>query len=274
MGYGVAVSYKNSVICVGGGDSKQCFRDVFSISFDGEKIHIHSLPSLPEPLMNSCGVINDDVIYIMGGLTTPTGETQNNFWCLDLKKSSNNCHWEKLDNLPAQSRMLATAGAFDGSVYLFGGTHLYSSENGLQRKYLQDCWKYVGNKWIPIAHLPFPLVATPSPAYASSSNLFLFGGDDGHFAENVFEIKDLHPGFRNEILGYDVHNNEWTVADHIPVFHKKDSASNPHNSIYAPVTTPLVRWGDKIVIAGGEARPGVRSNRVLIARLKKIKSFH
>ena len=269
MGYGVALTYKNSVICVGGGDSKHCYSDVFSITLNDNKIKIKYLASLPEPLMNSCGVIEDNVLYVIGGITTPTGETLNNFWCLDLKKTGSSHHWKKLEDFPGQSRMLATAGAFEGSIYLFGGTHLYHEGNGLQRKYLQDCWKYSGHKWKSVAELPIPLVATPSPAYAWSSKLILFGGDDGYYAKKIFEIKDLHPGFRNEVLSYDVAGDKWSVTDHIPVIHKTDSAFNPHNSVYAPVTTPLVIWDHKIVIAGGEARPGVRSNRVLIATPKK-----
>lgn len=269
MGYGVALTYNNSVICVGGGDSKQCYSDVFSITSDDNKIRINHLSSLPEPLMNSCGVISNDVLYIIGGTTSPTGETQNNFWCLSLKKSGKEHHWKKLETLPGKSRMLATAGAFDGSIYIFGGTHLYPSGQVLQREYLKDCWKYTDHKWKSIAELPYALVATPSPAYTSASSLFLFGGDDGSYAKQTFVIKDRHPGFRNEILSYDVYNNTWKVADRIPVDHKQDSATNPHNSVYAPVTTPLVIWHNKIVLAGGEARPGVRSNRVLVASAKK-----
>jgi N-acetylneuraminic acid mutarotase len=267
MGYGVALTYKNSVICVGGGDAKQCYSDVFSITFDGKLVHVSSLPSLPEPLMNACGVIGHDVLYILGGIKTPTGETQNNFWSLDLKSSPNRRHWKILANLPGKSRMLATAGSLNGDVYLFGGAHLFPSANALQREYLKDCWVYKVKmgKWKQIDDMPYPLVATPSPAYASGSHLSLFGGDDGYYAQKIPELKDRHPGFRNEILSYDATGNKWSVADYIPVDHKRDSVANPHNSIYAPVTTPLVIWHNKIVIAGGEARPGVRSNRVLVA---------
>ena len=271
MGYGVALTYKNMVLCIGGGDTKQCYRDVFSIRFDGKADHISSLPSLPQGLMNACGVIDDDVLYIMGGIKTPAGETQNNFWSLDLTATATGQgKWKILENLPGKSRMLATAGCVNGNIYLFGGAHLYPSRNTLQREYLKDCWVYTKEgKWKQVADLPYPLVATPSPAYPSDSHLLLFGGDDGANAQKTSELKDLHPGFRNEILSYDAANDKWSVADRIPVVHRKDSAANPHSSVYSPVTTPLVIWDDKIVIAGGEARPGVRSNRVLVATPKK-----
>ena len=266
MGYGVALTYNNSVICVGGGDTRQCYSDVFSLTFDGKQVHVTSLPSLPQPLMNACGVIDHDVLYVMGGIKTPAGETENDFWSLDLHASAHQKQWKVLPALPGKSRMLAIAGCLNGNVYVFGGTHLFPAGNSLQREYLKDCRVYTkDHQWRQLADLPYPLVATPSPAYVSGAHLLLFGGDDGFNGQKIFELKDLHPGFRNEILSYDPAKNKWNVADHILVHHRKDSAANPHNSVYAPVTTPLVIWQNKIVLAGGEARPGVRSNRVLMA---------
>jgi N-acetylneuraminic acid mutarotase len=271
MGYGVALTYKNSVLCIGGGDSKQCYSKVFSITFNGMAVDIKTLPSLPQALMNACGVIQDDVLYIMGGINTPAGETQSNFWSLDLNTvATGHQQWKTLVSLPGKSRMLATAACANGSIYLFGGAHLFPSGNTLGREYLKDCWLYTKDgKWKKLADLPYPLVASPSPAYESGSDLLLFGGDDGSYAQKISELKDLHPGFRNEILRYNAKKDEWSVVDQIPVVHRKDSAANPHNSIYSHVTKPFVIWHNKIVLAGGEARPGVRSNRVLVAIPKK-----
>ena len=164
--------------------------------------------------------------------------------------------------------MLATAGESAGNVYLFGGVHLVKKGNSLQRKYLKDCWEYnEQHGWRKIADLPYTLAATPSPAYnTGQSKLLLFGGDDGLNALKISELKDTHPGFRNDILSYNTITNSWSVAGIIPINKKADSVANPHNSLYAPVTTPLVIWNNNIVIAGGEARPAVRSNRVLIAK--------
>ncbi|MCH5720072.1 hypothetical protein [Niabella hibiscisoli] len=43
------------------------------------------------------------------------------------------------------------------------------------------------------------------------------------------------------------------------------SENNPGASTWAPVTTPLIVWDGKIILPQGEARPGVRTNRVLVA---------
>jgi N-acetylneuraminic acid mutarotase len=268
MAYGVALTYKGGVLCLGGGDAKQNYNDVFILSYSSGKIKTTFLPSMPSPLINACGVIINNVVYIMGGITTPTGVTENNFWILDLSAPAVSQKWKILQNLPGLSRMLATAGASKENVYLFGGVHLVKEDSALQREYLKDCWEYnEKQRWRKIADLPYTLAATPSPAYNTDRlQLLLFGGDDGLNALKVTELKDTHPGFRNEILSYNTITNSWSVAGKIPIDKKADSAANPHNSIYAPVTTPLVIWNNNIVIAGGEARPAVRSNRVLIAK--------
>ena len=55
----------------------------------------------------------------------------------------------------------------------------------------------------------------------------------------------------------------------MPVQKNNDAVLNPHGSVYAPVTTPLVIWNNAIIIPGGEARPAVRTNKVLYASVLK-----
>ncbi len=268
MAYGVALTYKNEVLCLGGGDAKKNYNDVFLLKYNSGKIKTTFLPPMPSPLINACGVIVNGKVYIMGGIKTPTGITENNFWSLDLSAPAGSQKWKIRKHVPGMSRMLATSGASEGNVYVFGGVHLVMADGKLQREYLKDCWEYNQAKgWGKIADLPYTLAATPSPAYnADPSHLLLFGGDDGLNALKVLELKDKHPGFRNEILEYNTITNAWSVMGKIPVDKKADSATHPQRSLYAPVTTPLVIWNKNIVIAGGEARPAVRSNKVLIAR--------
>lgn len=265
MGYGVALTYKDAVLCLGGGDLHNNYADVFILRYSSGKIKTTFLPSMPAPLINACGVLVDQTVYIAGGIRTPAGITENNFWSCDL--SSADKKWKILEPVPGPSRMLAVAGTLEGNVFVFGGVHLYAKDTILQREYLKDCWKYTpGKGWNEIATLPRPLAAAPSPAYnAGQSHLLLFGGDDGENASRVSELKDAHPGFRNEILAYNTITNSWSVSEKMPADKKSDAAKNPSASVYAPVTTPLVTWNNKIIIAGGEARPAVRSNKVLMA---------
>ena len=277
MGYGISLTWKNGFVCLGGGDAGRNYADAFILKYSAGKLATTSLPPMPAPLINSCGVIAEDILYVAGGITTPTGLSENNFWSLDL--SAPEKKWRVLTSLPGPSRMLAAAGTEEGKIYLFGGVHLANAQPAPagpardsappppQREYLTDCWEYnPGKGWKRIADLPHPVAAAPSPAYnAGQSHLVLFGGDDGAKASLAPELKDEHPGFTTEVLAYNTLTDSWSVMGKMPVDIRADAAANPHGSVYAPVTTPLVVWDGNVVIAGGEARPAVRSNKVLIA---------
>ena len=241
MGYGVSLTFGDGVVCMGGGNAGGNFSDVFILRYVGGKVSISSLPSMPAPVINGCGVIVGNIVYVV---------SENNFWCLDLAASVKK--WQVLPQLPGPSRMLAAAGAYEDKVYVFGGVHLTADAVPV-REYLRDCWEYApGKGWRRIADLPHALAAAPSPAYnAGQSHLMLFGGDDGALASQVAVLKDGHPGFRKDVLAYNTLTASWSVMG---------TAPSP-----APVTTPLVIWDGNIVIAGGEARPAVRTNKVLIA---------
>lgn len=267
LGYGVSLTYNDGVVCLGGGDATQNYSDVFSLKYINGTIEIQVLPSMPAPLINACGTILNNIIYITGGIRTTTGITENDFWCLDMTATEKK--WKILEPFPGNSRMLATAGTNNGSFFVFGGVHLVYKDSIMHREYLKDCWKYkIGIGWIRIADLPHAIAAAPSPAFnQGQNNLLLFGGDEGKDASRVAELKDHHPGFRDEVLAYNVITDSWSVKGKMPVNKKPDAVVNPHESIYAPVTTPLVVWNGKVIIPGGEARPAVRTNKVLVATL-------
>jgi SSS family transporter len=264
MGYGVSLSYEDGVVCLGGGDAERNYADAFILKYTGGRVETVALPAMPGPIINACGAIVGHLLYVAGGIASPAGPTENNFWCLDLSAPTKK--WRVLGPCPGAARMLAVAGAYEDRFYLFGGVRLVSGA-AVQREYLEDCWEYTADKgWKRIADLPHPVAAAPSPAYnGGQSHLLLFGGDDGSGASEVAVLKDAHPGFRKEILAYNTLTDSWSVMGKIPVDIKADAAVHPHGSTYAPVTTPLVVWDGNVVIAGGEARPAVRTNKVLIA---------
>lgn len=266
LGYGVSLNYKNGVLCIGGGDATQNYTDVFVLTYQNGNLSTEYLAPLPVPIINASGAIVNDVVYIAGGLKTPTDSSNALFLSLDL--TAKDRQWQELSYLNGPSRMLATAAAADGYFYLFGGVRLIVNEGATpERKYLNDCWKFKPTEgWTRIADLPISLAAAPSPAYnAGQSHLLLFGGDNGENAGRVAELRDHHPGFTADILSYNTITDAWTVNGQLPVQVKDDAAGSPHNSVYAPVTTPLVVWNNEVVIPAGEARPGVRSKKVLVA---------
>jgi N-acetylneuraminic acid mutarotase len=76
-------------------------------------------------------------------------------------------------------------------------------------------------------------------------NFVIFGGNDG---TSSIAMRELHPGFQREVLIYDASRKAWRVQGEMPV---------------SLVTTGSVRFGNGIVIPGGEDRPGSRSARVI-----------
>lgn len=271
LGYGVSITFENKLICIGGSNSQAHFADVFSLEFKNGKIITTAFPALPKPLANSCGALLGKTIFIAGGLTSPgSTTTEQIFWSLDLSTQNTGKKWRQNKHWPGPARMLAVAGAQNGSFYLFSGASLLTHKNGQPvRKYLKDAYRFTpGKGWQKLADLPHAVVAAPSPAYAGGpSQLFIFGGDDGLLADKASQLKEQHPGFSDRILRYNTHLDKWTNAGKIYTAKSADSASNPNNSIWAPVTTSLVLWNKQLIFPGGEVRPAVRTPHVLMAEL-------
>lgn len=246
LGYGVSVSHKSGVICVGGSDAQQHHGEVFSLSWTNGEIRTQTWPSLPKPCANMCGALLGNTIYVAGGLEDPNSTNcLNTFWALDLAKPEE--RWKELEPWPGAERMLATASVQDGSFFLFGGAALKKgTDNKLVREWLSDAYRFTpGKGWKRIADLPHPVVAAPSPAPAAGkNNILVLGGDDGG---QVNAQPTLHKGFPRETLVYHLDSDTWSVLEKMP---------------FGLVTTPCAQWNGRIIVPGGEQRPGVRSTEV------------
>lgn len=270
MGYGISLNWKDGFLLIGGANQTRHFQEVYFIRYQNEQLFIDTLTSLPHPLANSCGVIINNIVYVAGGLSSPgASAAEHIFWVLDLGLPREKQQWKELPSWPGEARMLGVAGQINGEFYLLSGTSLYIPEGDslVHRRYLQDGFVFnTGKGWRKIKELPHPVAAAPIPAYTNAhQQLFIFGGDDGSRAEQNAVLKDKHPGFRTETLMYDARKDEWTIPGKVFTDRQPDPENNPGASTWAPVTTPLVLWNNQIIIPQGEARPGVRTNRVLVA---------
>lgn len=268
LGYGVSVTWQDALICLGGSDAARHYADVFMIRYLQGKISIEVLPALPRAVASASGLVIGDVLYVAGGLAQPdAAAAEHNFWRLDLAAPASKRAWEELPAWPGPARMMAVVGSQDNAFYLFSGVQLVAGKNQqTDRVFLRDAYRYTPRLgWEKLTDLPQSVAGAPSPAFASGqSHLLVFGGDHGRYFAQNNDLKDRHPGFSDQVLGYDTITNTWASFGKMPVDQKADAVRNPQASTWAPVTTPAVVWQGKLVIPGGEVRPAVRTTRVLL----------
>lgn len=270
LGYGVAISVPEGVLCLGGSDAREHVATVFLMRREESGVAFEEYPPLPRALAHASGALVGSTVYIVGGNERPDAAPGRQLWALDLAAPSGSRRWRELEPLPGRRRMLAVAGARDGFLFVFSGTDLAPDGNGgLKREYLRDAWRYrPAGGWKRLADLPEPRVAAPGPAVAAgAAQLLVLGGDNGANAGRAGELRDRHPGFEPGILAYHTINDTWTTAGSLPKVVGPDPQSNPNAGIWPPVTTSVVVWRGKFVLPSGEVRPGVRTPRVLIGEL-------
>lgn len=244
-GYGVTLTLEEGVLLIGGSSAEKNLSTVTLMSWDGQSLEFNAWPALPKPLGMCTGARVGRLVYVAGGLDRPdAGVAQRDAYVLDLDHLD--AGWHALPPLPGPERFLAVSGAFDGGFYLFGGARLVPGPNGQPiREWLRDAWRYTPEKgWQRLADLPRSSVAAPSPAPTVGDCLLVLGGDDG---SQVDVAPTAHRGFPRDVLAYDPARDRWEVKGELP---------------FSLVTTTATSWHDGIVIAGGEARPGIRSPAV------------
>lgn len=247
-GYGLSLSTPEGLVCLGGCSASAHFRQVFRLHLqpDGRLIHT-PLPPLPQPCAYMAGVQHGSTLYLAGGTDQPDAtRALSSLWALDLAEKTPT--WQELPPCPGPARILATMGAHGDALYLFSGAALKADAAGKPtREWLRDAWRYTPatRTWQRLADLPRVAVAAPGPAPLVSGHLLVIGGDDGVHAD--FEPKEAHPGFPRDVLAYDPASDAWSTHGSVP---------------FSLVTTSAVEWQGRIIIPGGEARPGKRSPRV------------
>lgn len=249
LGYGVSVSSKRGVICVGGNNADGPCADSFILTVAKGVARTEPLPSLPIPLANAAGALLEETVYVCGGSDQPGERTAlNRLFVLDLSKATRG--WRELEACWGRARILPVAAALDGAFYWVGGVALETANGHSRRVYLRDGWRYHPRRgWEQIADLPKPAAAAPSPAPVFGARFFVVGGDDGSLVG--FEPMERHPGFPRTVLGCDTIENEWIQAGEVAV---------------SRAAVPAVWWRDRYVLLSGEVRPGVRSPAVWTMR--------
>jgi SSS family transporter len=247
LAYAAFASTPKGVVVAGGSDGLEHSKKTSLFRWEADRFVRSSLPDLPLPLAYATATALGNRLYVYGGREGPeTPVALNTFLSLDL--DSPQPKWEELPAPPGKARMLSVLAGQDGAVFLFSGTALIPDASGVgQREYLTDGYRYrPGNGWTRIADAPVPLVAAPTVAFGPGT-ILAFSGDDGLLVDRIQELKEDHPGFLKQVHGYHVHTDAWNVVGDFPP---------------GLVTTGAVLWNGRMVIPGGEDRPGHRSSEV------------
>jgi solute:Na+ symporter, SSS family len=269
--YGVSLTVPDGVLCAGGSSPTGHRSEVYILGLDADgQSAYQSLPALPVAVANASGALIGQQVYVVGGIPSPTAAPLNRLWRLDLAAIDGG--WQELAPLPGRPRMLATAGTLRDQLYVFGGVDLIPDPQGggLVREYLAEAWRFNPKTgWQQLADMPVALAAAPGPAAQVGGNhLFVLGGDDGSLASEVMRLRDQHPGFGGEVWAYHVVTDSWTRAGSLPRDLGPDPANEPNAGVWPPVTVPAVQWNGLWVLPSGEARPGVRTPRVMAAAIE------
>jgi MFS family permease/N-acetylneuraminic acid mutarotase len=241
LAHGLSVTTRTGVVCAGGSDAGRHEAGVFRLKWEDGQLHTTPLPDLPRPCAFLCGALLGDILYVAGGLETPTAATAlKTFWALDL--AADPLRWQELEPWPGPERMAAVAAAQDESFFLISGVRLQPGPTGkVVRESLTDAYRYTpGRGWRKITAVPRPVVGAPSPApTVGHEHFFVLGGDDG--AQPALPWAQRQPRFPRQVLAYDTRRNAWTVRGQLPFSH---------------IGVPQVSWRGYTVLAGGESRPG------------------
>ena len=245
---GASATTPSGLLCTGGQSPTANLSDCLLLHTDRAP---EPYPPLPQPLSMHAAVCDGESIYIAGGQAALTATTALPLF-LRLRLDNLKRGWERLPDLPETGRILPVLTASHEGVFLISGASLTGTPGPPPgRRFLADAWRFDGKTWHKLA--PPPSAVQAAPAIIWNRRILVFGGNDGSLADREFELQDHYPGFRRDILSYDIAADRWQTIGQLPV---------------GLVTTSAAIWHDEVVIPGGEVRPAFRSARVLAGRIE------
>ena len=289
LAYGVTIKIPEGLLLIGGINEDACHSDVYLLQLyeQGNEVRITGWQSLPVPLSNMTGALVDNIIYIAGGQEDSENPSAgNHFLALDLRNREDG--WKTLIPWPGPPRSFAVSASqsdgFDNCFYLFSGRN-YGPDRPVE--VLSDGYEYNPrlSSWMRLDSPDgpkFPVMA--GTAFSSGTNHIIFtGGDDGslmyrqidlqnklaqlismgsgqHAEDSILLKKDQinshlinHPGFSRDVLFYHTVTNTIVKGGEVP--------------FELPVTTNIIKYGNRVFIPGGETRPGVRTASIITGEI-------
>jgi N-acetylneuraminic acid mutarotase len=259
MAYGISLTTKSGILCIGGCNDKTNLDDVFTLQWDGKHLTHKELPRLPRPTSCAAGAIVGTRVYVAGGQAGPdplSGPSHSYFWSMDLDEVPP--QWREEPPWPGPERFFAVAGSDGQFFYLLSGmrrVQVGAEEPRLE--FLRDAYRFdiAARTWKKLDGLPNANAAVASPAPLVNGGLLLLGrGADGTGAD--LPPRD-RPAFQGDVRRYDLATGRWSRVGALPF------------GVAAP---GIAQWNGNIIVASGEVSAGVRTTAVWSIRPAAIPS--
>ncbi|WP_344980830.1 sodium:solute symporter family transporter [Compostibacter hankyongensis] len=250
------VPYHNGLLCLGGTDGSAPRKEVFWLGWDAAKKAItvkQDYPALPAAVSGAAAVRSGARIYVAGGMTAERVPLAG-FWSLLLDGEPDGeataSSWDSLPGLPGGGRFgAALAAQNDGEyncIFLTGG------KSG--DVYCTDLYKYPlradgTGEWVKLKDPPRPAFFARTMTYGQG-HILLWGGSAGPDAATAIAMGDKYEMAR-DILAYHAITNTWVSVGQMPE---------------GVAGAALVRVKNRILVIGGELRPGQRTAHIQQAR--------
>ena len=248
--------WDNGLLVIGGTNGETSSDRVFLLSWNAALNSVSidsSFPRLPLPLSSPAVARSGKNIFVGGG-QDEDNKSQQSFYSIELGEqgSVHTGHWKPMPEFPGPARFGATMvaqsnGEYD-CLYLFGG-------KGVEG-YLKDAFSFdmKRNQWKQIHNLPRAALFSPSMPLGQT-HVIIFSGSDGHDADKAIEQQDDYHMVKN-VLAYHTITDTWITLGNIPT---------------GVAGATAIRWHNKIMLVGGELRPGVRTPDIQVANIQIAK---
>ena len=270
LAYGVSVTTKEGIICMGGNDGKQSTKNVFLLKTKSKSllgVITTPLPSLPLPLDNFAGAVaSDGTIYIAGGQSNGVASQQ----AFSLKPGAK--HWKELPLMPDATRIQATAvvqNGANGPLFIVLGGYSNTTNQVANEGVVYDIKAGNWRKTSPIV-ADGKSIALVGAASVSSGSMFVvcFGGVNkerfeaaiqGKYGDDYLKHDAEWYKFRSSLLIYNTITNTWVTETSSPLL--------------ARAGMSVIPMGNQWMIVNGESKPGVRAKEVTMVKMDTHTNF-
>ncbi len=289
LGEGGAVTTSKGVFCVGGSNGSAALADAFFLSLNAQgELTITEVEPLPVSVTMPAVAAYKDQVFVACG--SQNGEPSRRVWVYSIAANA----WSKLGEIPGPARVQAVAAAQNADkkctmLFIFGGSG--KGADGVETA-LADGYGVA----LPVKPGEEPVWKTCAPpvvggeafstigaGFAPSGNqhILLVGGFNAALWNSVNRAPPADQaaylnqdpaafGWNREVLAYHAVTDTWCRYGSLP------EAMQPRCGaaveMFTQKTGPLTRE-QRLIVAGGEIKPGVRTPAASVAAFERVKRF-